>query len=111
MQLSHGVVTRGGANTTTEALHFGCPLIFHGFGGIMPQETLTVNYFVRHGAAARIHSIEEFGQLLDAWLDQGPAYQRVRAAMADLRGSDDAESVFQRWLALADEAQQGEGVR
>jgi processive 1,2-diacylglycerol beta-glucosyltransferase len=39
------VVARAGATTAGEALLCGCPLIFNGLGGMMPQELPTWRYF------------------------------------------------------------------
>ncbi len=48
-----------------------CPLIMNGIGGIMPQESVTVRYGMRHGIARAIRNAGEVGEILDAW-EQSP---------------------------------------
>ena len=65
------VVSRPGTGTTSEAIMSGCPLILNGIGGIMPQESITVRYGVRHGIARTIGRAGEVAEILDAW-EQNP---------------------------------------
>jgi processive 1,2-diacylglycerol beta-glucosyltransferase len=51
LQAADCVISRGGSNTTAEALYHGCPMLFNRIGGVMPQERLTLNYFISQGAA------------------------------------------------------------
>ncbi len=61
------VVSRPGTGTTSEAIMSGCPLIMNGIGGIMPQESVTVRYGVRHGIARTIRNAGEVPEILDTW--------------------------------------------
>lgn len=77
------VVTRGGANTTTEAIHFGCPLLFHSLGGTMPQETCTMRPLLRAGAARMISNPAALPAILNGWLQQPASYlQQLHALQA-----------------------------
>jgi len=67
LQVSDMVVTRGGTTTCSEALHFECPIIFNGIGGVMPQEKLTVKYFMQDHSAVKISKPKEFESLLMNW--------------------------------------------
>ena len=67
LQVSDMVVTRGGTTTCSEALHFECPIIFNGIGGVMPQEKLTVKYFMQDDAAVKVSRPKEFENLLMNW--------------------------------------------
>ena len=49
----------------------GCPLIMNGIGGIMPQESVTVRYGVRHGIARTVRSASQVGEILETW-EQNP---------------------------------------
>lgn len=104
MQISHAVITRGGANTSSEALRVSCPPIFHGLGGIMPQEELTVQYFRKHGAGAYLDHPRSLEALLRRWADRGNEYQTLVESLKALRRVEDPAEVFRSWLALADEA-------
>ena len=49
MHCASAIVARPGTGTTSEAIMAGCPIIFNGCGGIMPQEALTLEFARRHG--------------------------------------------------------------
>jgi processive 1,2-diacylglycerol beta-glucosyltransferase len=93
LQLADAVVTRGGANTTMEALHFACPLVYNALGGLMPQELCTVRYFLDRGAARLIRSSRDLVDVIDDWGDRGEAYERVRKAMAALHVEENPEDL------------------
>lgn len=92
LQVSDCVVTRGGANTMAEALHFDCPVIFDTIGGDMPQERLTIAHFTRNGAGVAITSPAALADTVDRWADRGDAFQGVRAAMRRLDTRDTPEA-------------------
>ena len=89
LQIADAIVTRGGANTTMEALHFQCPLIYNALGGLMPQEMCTVRYFLEQGAARLIHSARDLTRVTDAWCGFDGEYQQVRASLARLHFDED----------------------
>jgi len=53
-RVSDFVVTRGGANSTAEALHFECPPFYDLIGSAMPQEMCTIRYLEGHGLTKRL---------------------------------------------------------
>lgn len=79
LQAADCVVTRGGANTTAEAVHFGCPVIFDSLGGVMPQERLTIRFLEEKGAAAIIRRAEDLFTLVEQWAKGSTDYaQRLK---------------------------------
>lgn len=101
LQISDAVVTRGGANSTAEAVHFGCPMIYNTFGGLMPQEHLTVNHFERFRAAEMVRSDEDFRGIMRRWADRGPAYLEVLHHLLSLQNDEDPRDFVAELVALA----------
>lgn len=101
MQLSDMIVTRGGTTTCAKALHFGCPIVFNAFGGIMPQERLTWKYFLTGAGCAKIESAADFQELIDRWLDYPQAYEEARDAFHRLRHLEDPTVVIDELVELA----------
>lgn len=89
IQISDAIVTRGGANTTMEALHFGCPILYNSLGGLMPQEKCTVRYFHERGAAVLIRSPRALHDTVDAWKDFGVDYREIRNNLEKLHYDED----------------------
>lgn len=89
LQISHTVITRGGANTTMEALHFGCPLIYNSLGGLMPQEHCTVRYFLAKGAARILRRPGDLPAILSQWCDSGTPYGDIRTKLEGLHHDED----------------------
>lgn len=98
LQISHAVVTRGGANTTMEALHFGCPLLYDSLGGLMPQERCTVRYFLDNGAARMIHKPADLARFVLEWADFGQAYREVRTNLSKLHFEEDPRQLIRQVL-------------
>ncbi len=101
VQSCDAMITRGGANTATEALFFSCPLIFDTMRGLMPQERLALNYFSTHGAAAVVQSAENFHNLLQDWMEFSESYQAVKDRMVDLRASDNPADFVHEIVSMA----------
>ena len=89
LQLSDAIVTRGGANTTMEALHFGCPLLYNSLGGLMPQERCTVRYFLNKGAARIIRHPRDLLRILGQWGTFNPEYRSIQANLSSLHHEED----------------------
>jgi processive 1,2-diacylglycerol beta-glucosyltransferase len=104
LQASDCVVSRGGANTTAEALYHGCPIIFNRLGGVMPQEKLTIGYFLNHGAARQFSSPEDFADIIRYFATEPAALERLKAALKVLRREDRPEIFARRLIKLASEA-------
>ena len=94
LQISHAVITRGGANTTMEALHFGCPLLYDSIGGLMPQERCTVNYFLDNGAAKLLKNASDLTEAASEWCQFGQEYTLQRARLAALHHEENPEDLL-----------------
>ncbi len=58
------VVARPGTGTTSEAILSGCPVIFNGLGGVMPQEMITVKFATAHGFSRRLRRASDLPEVL-----------------------------------------------
>jgi processive 1,2-diacylglycerol beta-glucosyltransferase len=104
MQVSDVIVTRGGTTTCAKALHFRCPIIFNGFGGIMPQESLTWKFF-RNGARSwKIEDADDFALVIDRWMANRSEYDAYRAGFLSLRYEDEPTRVIEEIVGLAETA-------
>lgn len=101
MQVSDAIVTRGGTTTCAKALHFRCPIVFNAFGGIMPQESLTVKYFERGHGCEIISSAAQLRTVLQSWFGPGDALATLRKNFEALRYDDDAETLIHELVGLA----------
>ena len=104
MQASDVVVTRGGSNTATEALFFGCPLIFNCIGGTMPQERLTIDYFIDHRAAVKIRQPSELTAILREWMSFSDTYWRTKENLKSLCRKDRPATLINDIVELANRA-------
>lgn len=108
MQVSDGIITRGGTTTCAKALHFGCPIIFNVIRGIMPQEELTVKFFRNGDAAELIDSAATFIRVINRWMNEPRAYEKFRQKFLALRYEETPTTVIEE---LVDLAQQAAGTR
>jgi processive 1,2-diacylglycerol beta-glucosyltransferase len=104
MQASDAIVTRGGTTTCAKALHFKCPIIFNVFGGIMPQERLTVKFFRNSDAAELVQNSAQFGALIDGWMADLAPYRQLRENFLQLRDEEDPTVLIEELVGLAQEA-------
>jgi processive 1,2-diacylglycerol beta-glucosyltransferase len=104
MQASNAIVTRGGTTTCAKALHFRCPIVFNAFGGVMPQERLTVKYFQRAGAAEMVQNAAQFRALVDRWVADLDAYEQLRRQFLQLRYEEDPTLLIEELVGLAQDA-------
>jgi len=81
MRASSAIVARPGTGTTSEAMLSGCPLIFNGLGGIMPQEAITVRFAREHGFARLIRRPHELPEQVVALRDDPGQLARSRAML------------------------------
>lgn len=107
MQAADFVVTRGGTTTCAEALHFECPIVFNGFGGVMPQEKLTVKYFMQDDAAVKISKPEDFEALLADWFRSSGKFSELKRRFSKMRFSDDPRDTVRLLVDLARDAATG----
>ena len=103
IQASDTIVTRGGTTTCAKALHFKCPIIFNAFGGIMPQEELTWKFFRNGAASEKIEDGADFAHIIDTWMADPQAYQRVRENFLKLRYEEDPTILIEEVVGLANE--------
>ncbi len=66
LQCASAVVARPGTGTTSEAIMCGCPVIFNGMGGIMPQESITLRYMSTRGTPKMIWRVADLPKILCA---------------------------------------------
>jgi processive 1,2-diacylglycerol beta-glucosyltransferase len=111
IQASDVIVTRGGTTTCAKALHYGCPIVLNGFGGIMPQERLTAKYFLQDDAAQTVRKPEDMRRIIQQWRSRPETYERMRHNLMRLRYDGDPTLVVEQLIGLARDAAQQEGVR
>lgn len=104
MQAADFVITRGGTTTCAEALHFECPIVFNGFGGVMPQEKLTVKYFMQDNAAESISKPEDLERLLANWYRSPDRFYDLKRRFSKMRFKDDPRDTVRLLVDLAREA-------
>lgn len=92
LQVSDAVVSRPGSNTSAEALHFKCPVIYNTLGGVMPQERLTLKFFAGNGAAPVVRKAKDLAVLLDSWHSRGDDYLNTKQRLLDLRIEETPEA-------------------
>jgi processive 1,2-diacylglycerol beta-glucosyltransferase len=98
LQAADCVVTRGGANTTAEAVHFGCPVIFDTLGGVMPQERLTIRFLEAKGAAAIIRRAEDLVEIVGEWAKGSTDYTRRLQRIRKLSTTETPEAFVREIL-------------
>lgn len=103
-QVSDAIVTRGGTTTCAKALHFGCPIILNGMGGVMPQERLTAKFFLQDRAARMVSRPSDLREILEEWRDRPESYEEMKARLCAMRSPHDPELVVHEIIELAREA-------
>jgi processive 1,2-diacylglycerol beta-glucosyltransferase len=104
MQASDAIVTRGGTTTCAKALHFRCPIVFNAFGGVMPQERLTVKFFKNSEAAELVQNAAQFRGLIERWLADRDSYERLRRNFLRLLYKEDPIVLIDELVGLAQAA-------
>ena len=102
MEVSDIVVTRGGTTSCAKALHFGCPILFNAFGGIMPQESLTWKFFHNGAGTPKIENSADFEALIDEWMAHPKVYEGYRDRFLALRYQDDQADLIEDIIQLAE---------
>ena len=83
LQVSQANVQRAGFMITAESVHLGCPIIFNGIGGIMPQESLAIRHFVPRQMAVVMTRPRQLFKIIKNWLDNPIEYENIRQNMAN----------------------------
>ena len=73
-----------------------CPLIMNGIGGIMPQESVTVRYAMRHGLAPIIRRADEVGELLDLFEHNPDALAEIKSNIRRLQPLKNPRDILER---------------
>lgn len=81
MESASAIVARPGTGTTSEAIQTGCPILFNGAGGVMPQEAITLRFAKAHGFCHRIGRAADLPEVLRPWLMERARLQEVRARL------------------------------
>lgn len=110
MQASDVIVTRGGTTTCAKALHFGCPIIFNAFGGIMPQERLTWKFFRNGAGSQKIETADDFSRIIDVWMADDSGYETTKRQFLELRYEEDPTVLIDEIVELAN-AIAGKGLK
>jgi processive 1,2-diacylglycerol beta-glucosyltransferase len=82
LQCVSAVVARPGTGTTSEAMLSGCPVIFNGLGGVMPQEMITVKFAAAHGFARVLRRAADLPALLEPLMGEPTRLAETREKMA-----------------------------
>lgn len=88
LRAASALIARPGTGTTSEAILCGCPLIFNGIGGVMPQERITLEFARARGFGRRLKRPSQLPGLLRP-LMQGDA--RLRSERVALQAARPAE--------------------
>ena len=104
MQVSDLVITRGGTTTCSEALNYECPIIFNGFGGVMPQEKLTAKYFLQDESAEIISKPADLERLLMEWNRFPERFRDLKRRFRNMRVKDRTSEVIYDLVDLAHDA-------
>lgn len=92
MDAASCLFARAGTGTTSEAILRGCPIIFNGMGGVMPQEYITLKYARKHGFC---HLAKRTGHLIRALeYMQEEAQMQTRQRMLALRPQQEPVDIF-----------------
>jgi processive 1,2-diacylglycerol beta-glucosyltransferase len=98
LQASSAVVARGGATTAGEALLCGCPMIFNGLGGTMPQELPTWRYFEKRGLGFAASSPAAIRSVVKNWLEQPASHAQLRDRIAHVRDTTTPQKALAQLL-------------
>ena len=85
LRLAAAVVARAGATTAGEALLCGCPVIFNGLGGMMPQELPTWRWFRARGLGVAAFTAGGVRDRVVRWLERPDELAELRERLARLR--------------------------
>lgn len=108
VQASDVIVTRGGTTTCAKALHYGCPILLNGFGGVMPQERLTAKFFLQDQSAVMVSKADDLRRVLRRWRNDPASYEGIRSRLHGLRYDEDPALVIGDLIDLAREAAGGQ---
>lgn len=98
LQIANAVITRGGANTTMEALHYNCPILFDAMGGLMPQEHCTWRFVRDNQAAQLLRKPNDLRKAIEPWLKDTNRYAADKSRIAKLNPDECPTTLIQNIL-------------
>ncbi|WP_309398878.1 glycosyltransferase [Cerasicoccus maritimus] len=101
LQCASAVVARPGTGTTSESILAGCPIIFNGLGGIMPQEWITVKFMRAHGIDLVMNRAGQLPKLVKPLLDNPEQLADTKAKMVLVRPQQHPLDILKRLASLA----------
>ncbi len=104
MQCASAAVIRPGTGSTCEAIQSGCPIIFNGLGGFMPQERITLRFAKRRRFLTRVHVASELASVLAPWLEDRdhPEYHARREAVSASRPEERPTDILNHVLRVSE---------
>jgi len=96
MQVSMGIVARGGTGTTSEAIMSSCPMLINGLGGVMPQEKITMQFCRRRGFDILISKPDDLINRLREWIARPEARMEIVERMKKARPQNHPIDILQR---------------
>jgi processive 1,2-diacylglycerol beta-glucosyltransferase len=100
LRLASAVVARAGATTAGEALLCGCPVIFNGLGGMMPQELPTWRWFQARGLGVAAFTAGGVRDKVVRWLERPDELAAVRERVARLRDAASPQVPLEKLLGI-----------
>lgn len=85
MQSVSAIVARPGTGTTSEAIVRGCPILFNGLGGVMPQECITLQFALEKNWNTVLRRPENLPQIIRPWIDAPCTLKAAQAHMRQLQ--------------------------
>ena len=104
LQVSDAFLTRGGTTSCAKALNFSCPIVFNGYGSIMPQESLTVKFFERGAGSPIIDSSSSFRTVMENWTRVPGCYDEALARFKALRYEENPTVLIHELIGLGFDA-------
>jgi len=101
MQCCSAIVARPGTGTTSESILAGCPIIFNGLGGIMPQEWITVKFMRSHGFDFVMKRPRDLPPLVEILTRNLRWYQEMRARMVLLRPEQHPLDILRKLVSIS----------
>lgn len=105
LQCASAVVARPGTGTTSESILAGCPIIFNGLGGIMPQEWITVKFMRAHGVDQVMSKPAQLPDLVEPLIKDRRKLVDLAAKMVLLRPRQHPLDILRKFVSLADKDQ------
>lgn len=100
MQCASAVVARPGTGTTSESILAGCPIIFNGLGGIMPQEWITVKFMRSHQADLVMNNPRKLPTIVHRLMEEPGALDEAKAKMISVRPTQHPLDILRNLVSL-----------